>query len=239
MATQLTGGVRKASQRLQEIIDSMFDVSQIDTETLSLRLGPTSINSVISEATQLWSGAFEERQQSLTIEGLDDLPPLIADSGQLIKTFSQLIQNAIKYTPDGGKIEIKGALLGKDMAPEKQIIEVVVADNGIGIAPENLESIFEKFNRVGSSLLHSTGKTKFKGAGPGLGLTIARGIIQAHGGRIWAESPGYNEETCPGSIFRVVLPIQYRTLEIKDADSLVATLKTGSLEEVVSSPIEA
>jgi signal transduction histidine kinase len=70
------------------------------------------------------------------------------------------------------------------------------------------------------------------GAGPGLGLTIARGIIQAHGGRIWAESPGYSEENFPGSAFHVVLPLQYRTLEIKDATSLVAALKTTKLEQV-------
>ena len=232
MATQLTGGVKKASHRLQEIIDAMFDVSQIDSETLSLSLGPTSLSSVISEASRLWSGGLEERRQTLVVEGLEDLPPLIADSGQLIKTFSQLIQNAIKYTPDGGKIEIKGALLGKEMPVEQQVVEVVISDSGIGIAAENLETIFEKFHRVGSSLLHSTGKTKFMGAGPGLGLTIARGIIQAHGGRIWAESPGYDEETFPGSAFHVVLPLQYRTLEIKDSDSLVSALRTTRLEQV-------
>ena len=118
------------------------------------------------------------------------------------------------------------------MPVEQQVVEIVISDNGIGIAAENLETIFEKFHRVGSSLLHSTGKTKFMGAGPGLGLTIARGIIQAHGGRIWAESPGYDEETFPGSAFHVILPLQYRTLEIKDSDSLVATLKTSRLEQV-------
>jgi signal transduction histidine kinase len=227
MATQLTTGVKKASHRLQEIIDAMFDVSQIDTETLSLSLGPTSLSAVIDEATRLWTSGFEERKQTLVVEGLEELPSLIADGGQLVKTFSQLIQNAIKYTPDGGKIEIRGSLLSKEITPEEQIVEVVVSDNGIGIAPENLETIFEKFHRAGSSLLHSTGKTKFKGAGPGLGLTIAKGIVQAHGGRIWAESPGYDEESCPGSTFHVVLPVQSRTLEIKDSVSLIPALKAS------------
>jgi signal transduction histidine kinase len=94
--------------------------------------------------------------------------------------------------------------------PQDQSVEIVVSDTGIGIAPEELERIFEKFYRVGDVLLHSTGRTKFKGAGPGLGLTIARGIVEAHGGRIWAESPGYDEETCPGGEFHIVLPVQPR-----------------------------
>lgn len=117
---------------------------------------------------------------------------------RLEQVFSNLIQNAIKFTPDGGQIRITGHLLGEGMPFEEQVIEVVVADNGIGIAPDDLERIFEKFYRVGDVILHSTGKTKFKGAGPGLGLTLAQGIVGAHGGRIWAESPGHDEEICPG-----------------------------------------
>ena len=73
-------------------------------------------------------------------------------------------------------------------------IEVVIRDTGIGIDPEDQSIIFEKFTRLGNISLHSSGKTKFKGGGPGLGLHIARGIIEAHGGAIWVESPGYDED---------------------------------------------
>jgi signal transduction histidine kinase len=86
-------------------------------------------------------------------------------------------------------------------------VEVTIADTGIGIDPDELELVFEKFYRVGSPDLHSTGSTKFKGAGPGLGLPIARGVIRAHGGRVWVESPGHNETTFPGSTFHIVLPV--------------------------------
>jgi len=69
--------------------------------------------------------------------------------------------------------------------------------------------VFEKFYRVGDADLHSTGTTKFKGAGPGLGLPIAKGVIEGHGGRIWVESPGHSDETCPGSRFHVLLPFEF------------------------------
>jgi signal transduction histidine kinase len=87
-------------------------------------------------------------------------------------------------------------------------VEVQVRDTGIGIAPEHLDLVFEKFFQSGEVLLHSSGKTKFKGGGPGLGLAIARGIAKAHGGYIWVESPGHDEATCPGSTFFVRLPIK-------------------------------
>ncbi|MCK5922340.1 MAG: hypothetical protein KAG66_15450, partial [Methylococcales bacterium] len=67
--------------------------------------------------------------------------------------------------------------------------------------------IFEKFFRVGDPMLHSTGDTKFKGAGPGLGLPIARGVVEKHGGKIWVESEGEDEERLPGSTFHIILPV--------------------------------
>jgi len=91
----------------------------------------------------------------------------------------------------------------------------VVSDTGIGINPEFHELIFTKFYQTGQVSFHSTGRTKFKGGGPGLGLAIARGIVEAHGGRIWVESPGYDEETCPGSQFHVVLPVKHVPPEIE------------------------
>ena len=116
--------------------------------------------------------------------------------------------NAIKYTPDGGKIWV----FGKEHNPDEDefpqdSVEIIVEDNGIGISPEYHELIFTKFYQTGELAYHSSGQTKFKGGGPGLGLAITKGIIEAHRGKIWVESPGYNEETRPGSQFHVVLPI--------------------------------
>jgi len=90
---------------------------------------------------------------------------------------------------------------------------VIVCDTGVGISPENQAHIFDRFFRVGSADRHSSSGFEFKGGGPGLGLAIAQGIIEAHGGRIWVESQGYDETRCPGSEFHVVLPLQAAAAE--------------------------
>jgi len=230
MASQMTQGISKASQRLGEIIDTMFMVSKIDTQTLALDPSEISVNMIMDSSVETWSTALEERHLTLTRNGLADLPLVTADGKQLKQVFSHVIQNAIKYTPDGGQICITGRLMGEGMLPQDQTIEIVVADTGIGIAPEDLERIFEKFYRVGNVLLHSTGKTKFKGAGPGLGLTIVRGIVEAHGGRIWVESSGHDEETCPGSQFHIVLPVQPRYLKVEGSAAFIASVR-GDIDQ--------
>jgi signal transduction histidine kinase len=125
---------------------------------------------------------------------------IYADSERLYQGFRNLLENAIKYTPDNGNIVVDGRTL-------PGFIEVTVADTGIGISPENQTLIFNKYSQTEASL-HSSGRTKFKGGGPGLGLPITRGIIEAHGGTIWVESPGCDEVKCPGSTFHVLIPIR-------------------------------
>jgi signal transduction histidine kinase len=126
---------------------------------------------------------------------------LFGDPERLYQAFRNILNNAIKFTPDGGNITVDGRTL-----PGFQ--EVTVADTGIGISAKDQEAIFEKFGQLGNVSLHSSGKTKFKGGGPGLGLPIAKGIVEAHGGTIWVESAGHDEKDCPGSTFHVLLPIR-------------------------------
>jgi signal transduction histidine kinase len=146
-----------------------------------------------------------ERQLSFDIDDLSKLPLIQADSALLLKVFQNVIVNAIKYTPDGGRVTISGQHLLDEKLGD--CVEIQVRDTGIGIDPQYLELIFEKFYQTGETALHSTGKTTFKGGGPGLGLSIARGVVQAHGGRIWAVSQGYDEKACPGSCFHILLPV--------------------------------
>jgi signal transduction histidine kinase len=129
----------------------------------------------------------------------------MADSDLLYKALYHLIVNAIKYTPDGGEITISGSVVQDDDG--REAVQVVVADTGIGIDQEHHALIFDKFYQTGEVMLHSSGVTKFKGGGPGLGLAIAKGAVMAHGGEIWVESEGYDEEKLPGSRFLVRLPL--------------------------------
>jgi len=146
--------------------------------------------------------ALDERRQKISISGLSDLPDVVADEARLHQALRNVIINGIKFTPDGGQITVRARLV-----EEGRTVELEIADTGIGIDPEHHDLVFEKFYRVGDLNLHSTGQIKFKGAGPGLGLPIARGIVEAHGGRIWVESPRHDEEVCPGSTFYIWLPL--------------------------------
>jgi signal transduction histidine kinase len=195
-------GLDNGTRRLREIIDDMIDVSMIDNSLLSLNFQPLWLNRLFKVLSNEFQQSMSERNLMFTINpfpGSDEMT--FGDSERLYQAFRNLIANAIKFTPDGGKILIDGRKL-------PGFVEVTFQDTGIGIDPQDNDRIFEKFGRTGSVSLHSSGKTKFKGGGPGLGLPITKGIIEAHGGAIWVESPGYDEEKCPGAIFHVLLPIQ-------------------------------
>jgi len=222
-----TGGIRKATDRLERIISAMLDASEISAEALRLVRTEVRLSTVVKMAADRWKEALELRQQHLAIVGLDELPPIQADQQRLVQAFSHLINNAIKYTPDGGRIEVRGQLVDED----EGIVHIIVADTGIGIAPEEQELIFEPFYRVGSADLHSTGTVKFKGAGPGLGLPIAKGVIEAHGGTIWVESEGYDEVRCLGSSFHILLPLRGEPISQQSLDRLTKTRPMGGLSE--------
>lgn len=198
----LLEGVVRGADRLHEIVNNMIDITKIDTQVLKLNKVPFRMSDLFMRLTQYYEPALSERNLTLEIDDLSQLPLIQADAELLQKVFLQLVMNAIKYTPDGGKIRISNRI---DRA--KNMLEIEIADTGIGIDPEQIELIFKKFYQTGQVALHSTGQTKFKGGGPGLGLPIALGIVTAHGGKIWAESPCQNEQTCPGSKFFVQLPL--------------------------------
>ncbi len=200
-----TNGILEGTTRMVEIIDSMLDVSRIDSNLLELNISEVDIPSVIERVSQTFRTAFEERNLTFKAEDLAGLPTIRADKELLYKVFYHVIGNAIKYTPDGGRITVRARVIHE--SPQNPEIEINVCDTGIGIDPQYHELVFEKFFQTGEVLLHSSGKTKFKGGGPGLGLAIARGIVNAHHGHIWIESPGYNEETRPGTTVHVRLPV--------------------------------
>ena len=208
---QLVVGIESGARRMHEIVNAMLDVVKIDARELKLSTEPLSIASLIKDVRGRFGTALTERNLTLVDDTLRDLPPIEADNEAIFKVFYNLFSNAIKYTPDGGTITISGSLL-PDEHPDydEEAVEIVVSDTGIGIEPSVKDLIFTKFYQTGEVATHSSGTTKFKGGGPGLGLAIVRGIVQAHQGQIWVESPGYDETTCPGSHFHVILPVRQK-----------------------------
>lgn len=206
--SEIVQGIYQGAVRLHEIIDSMVDMAKIDSRALQLYIEPISLSSLVPGVAGQFVEALQERNLTLTLKSLDDLPIIKGDLDALKKVFLHLIVNAIKYTPDGGQISITGQALaaGEQGLPDGGV-ELVVSDTGIGIDADYHDLIFAKFYQTGEVAFHSSGKTKFKGGGPGLGLAIAKGVVQTHGGQIWVESPGYDEEACPGSHFHVILPL--------------------------------
>jgi signal transduction histidine kinase len=202
----ITEGIVRGSDRMKEVVDVMFAITEANIGDMSLFLGPVMLEEVIDQAARPFLTALDERRIAFGKTGFEDLPILEADGTRLVQALTNLIGNAIKYTPDGGIVTIEGQPIVNDELG--YVVEIVVSDNGIGIDSEHHERIFEKFFRVGELEHHSTGQTKFKGAGPGLGLTLVKSIAEAHGGRVWVESPGHDEDKCPGSKFFFVIPLQ-------------------------------
>ena len=195
-------GIGSGVQRLREIIEDMIDVSLIDNDMLKLNFQPVWLNQLLGIAHHEISAVLAERDLTLDIQDFPGYNEMIfADPERLYQALWNILSNAVKYTPNQGKITISGRILSG-------FIEVTIADTGIGINPDDQERIFEKFGRLGNVALHSSGKTKFKGGGPGLGLPITKGIVETHGGAIWVESDGYDEAICPGSKFHILLPIR-------------------------------
>ena len=205
---ELVSGIESGALRLNQIVDSMLDIAKIDSRELQLDPQPLPVPLFLQTVCSAFGTTVAERQLTLKLEDMSHLPKIEADLEALRKVFYHLITNAIKYTPDGGSITISGKALPDQADLPAGGIEIVVSDTGIGIDPRFHDLIFIKFYQTGQIALHSTGKTKFKGGGPGLGLAIVQGIVEAHGGRVWVESLGSDEQACPGSQFHVVLPLR-------------------------------
>jgi hypothetical protein len=151
------------------------------------------------------------------------LPMIRGDQTRLMQLLSNILGNAIKFTPDGGSVSVTTTLKqfdrngpqpgfdgssGLNINRTQPFIEIVISDTGIGIDKDDQRRIFDKFYEAGNIEEHSSGKVAFKARGAGLGLSISKGVIDMHGGQLWVESPGYDPQTCPGSSFIILLPVE-------------------------------
>jgi len=198
---RLTNG----SNRIQEVVNMMLDVTRIDSELLNIGNTPVTVPLLISDVVHSFTEAAKGRRIRLTTDYHEDTPNIYGDIALIQKALYHLVVNAIKYTPDGGSVTVRTrpCILDEEIPG----VEIIISDTGIGLDAEHHDLVFEKFYQVGEVALHSSGKTTFKGGGPGLGLALVRGVARAHGGKVWVESPGHDETLYLGSSFHFQLPV--------------------------------
>ena len=212
-ASDVLAGINKGTNRLNEVVNLMLDVTHMDDENVQVASVPMLLKQLIDSLVQDFENAATKRKINIITNHANDMPIIHADPELIQKALYHLIINAIKYTPDGGQVTISTRLIKMD--GDTQAVEVAVRDTGIGLDPEHHKLVFEKFYQVGSANIHSSGKTTFKGGGPGLGLAMVRGVARAHGGKVWVESIGHDEVNLPGSTFFLQLPVQPNNKEVQ------------------------
>lgn len=223
--TEMIRNISNAAQRLEGIVRDMVDVSLMSGGKLSLRETTLDLNALIESTVQEMHYFFTMRKQSISLCLEPGLPEIVGDPLRLSQMLTNVIGNAVKFTPDGGRITVSTISKYLDRSPPRGAdrslfpferrshldlyVEIVVQDTGIGIDKKDQPLIFDKFYEVGDIAEHSTGKSAFKAKGTGLGLSIAKGVAELHGGEIWVESPGFDPVTFPGSTFHILLPVRH------------------------------
>ncbi|HML23969.1 MAG TPA: hybrid sensor histidine kinase/response regulator [Aggregatilinea sp.] len=214
-------GLSESIERLNGVISEIITISRIASGRVELKMGPTNLHEVLKRVIDGYAQVIEQRSLTLYYD-LDEWPSqFFADSSLLELAYSNLLSNAIKYTPDGGAITLQATV-------SDGWVVTRIMDTGIGIDPDQQQLIFDHFYTAGDTQLHSTSKTAFRGGGLGLGLAISRGVVEAHGGRIWVESEGCDEERLPGSTFTIEIPLKTQIPNIHMRRSHGASQRPGS-----------
>ena len=178
--------IQRAIQRMNRLIEDLMDVVKLEGgQRLALDPAVVELPPLLGEMCESFQAQAEPQHQTVTCECEPAVPPIVADRDRLLQVLSNLVGNALKFTPEGGRVTI-------DARRVEGEVWISVADTGPGIPPEDLPRIFDPYWQA----------RRTARLGAGLGLTIAKGIVEAHGGRIWVESrPG------AGSTFTFALPI--------------------------------
>jgi two-component system sensor histidine kinase KdpD len=161
---------REEAERLNHLITNLLDVSRIEAGAIRISRQPSDVQDLIGAALEQMGGRAHTRPINIDIP--TELPLVSVDFGLIVQTLVNILDNALKYSPDDSPIDIKGRHVGHE-------IHIEIADRGVGIPPQDLLRVFDKFYRI---------QRPDNVAGTGLGLSICKGIVEAHGGRIAAEN---------------------------------------------------
>ena len=216
--------VRDGGSRLKELVADLLKLIKLEARDGQLATSALHLELSLESLRDQLQPQLAERGQSLRLTGLDALPFFDGDWKYLERVFGELLLNAMRFTPEGGEIEVTGRVVDCDSLRERRatlerfnsgflgrcgdrcFLEVAVRDNGIGIPAEEQQGIFEIFYEVGEIRHHSSGRSIHQGKGAGLGLAIVKGMVEAHGGMVWVESG-------QGSCFFLVLPLEQELIQ--------------------------
>jgi len=181
--------IHRQTDRLQRLIDDLQELSRVEAGLYTMNLLLREVQDLVETTKTILIHQFKEKGVALNIELDPGLPLVYADEDRIGQVLLNLVGNALQYTPAGGVVTIRAR-------QEQDEVQISISDTGVGIQTEHIDQIFTRFYRVDSSRSRSVG-------GSGIGLTIAKHLTEAHGGRIWAESPGADQ----GSTFTFTLPV--------------------------------
>jgi signal transduction histidine kinase len=174
---------------LNRLVEDLRMLSLAEAGELHLEVQPVEAGNLVQSVVERVRGAAQEKGVRLASEIGEGVPPVAGDAQRLSQVLFNLLSNAVRHTPEGGQITVSAQQV------ESSLVRIAVQDNGEGIPADELAHVFERFYRTENALSRDTG-------GSGLGLAIAHSLVEAHGGRIWAESVEGE-----GSTFAFVLPI--------------------------------
>jgi histidine kinase len=185
--------IHTEADRLNRLVDDLQELSRVEARAYELEIRPLDVFSLVRTVTKRLASQAEFKHVLLDTELAPDIPRVLADEDRAVQVLTNLVGNALQYTPENGKVTIFAKRIDHE-------VQISVRDTGTGIPPEHLQHIFDRFYRVDKS------RSRRAGGGSGIGLTISRALVEAHGGRIWAESAGEGL----GSTFRFTLPPENR-----------------------------
>jgi histidine kinase len=181
--------IRAEADRLNRLVDDLQELSRVESRAYELDIQAVDLPSLVRTVVKRLGPQAESKRISLNVDLSPGLPQVLADQDRIVQVLTNLANNALLYTPEGGEITISAKQHNGE-------VQISVRDTGIGIPPEHVEHIFDRFYRVDKS------RSRQSGGGSGIGLTIARALVEAHGGRIWVDSAGEGQ----GSVFHFTLP---------------------------------